>query len=208
MGQSVVLPGPPDNTAYEIICPPDCTIGELGKLAIAEIGVDAGKKWHLCTTNWNTDRGSAIDDLDSTLDQAHIPANDILLLEMGDIIPRGFVDVNISWHKPAGWGTTTTAEKVESMATGLVGTWLQSAASLVQLPGLMSALDTSTATTLGISTPADCIDSVDIARDRRITPIATLRVKQKVLPRDLLLEFIANMPELAGHPALDPATIE
>lgn len=66
--------------ARELVTAPGCTIRDLVALAVAALGVDpvvgngnGGQlEWHLCTTNWNADRESAIDDLDATLEQVHV----------------------------------------------------------------------------------------------------------------------------------------
>lgn len=66
--------------ARELVTAPGCTIRDLVALAVAALGVNpvvghgSGGQlgWHLCTTNWNTDRESAIDDLDATLEQVHV----------------------------------------------------------------------------------------------------------------------------------------
>lgn len=203
LGKSVVFQGEPF-MAYEIICPAGCKVRDVLGMAIAEIGVDPNEKWHLCTTNWNSDRGCVIDDVDSTLDEAHVPANDMLLLEMGDIVPRGFVDVQVSWCDLSEIDRASREKGIQDFASRIVKTWLGGALSLVRFPDLMLALGTDSAAALGLQTPADCIDSVDITRDQRILHIGTLRVRQKILPKELLKQ-IAEMPEVQAHCHVNPS---
>jgi hypothetical protein len=65
------------------------TVRHCVEMAIAKLQLPLGD-YHLRTSVWGSEsKGCALDDLDANLDAANIHSNETLLLEKGDIVPRG-----------------------------------------------------------------------------------------------------------------------
>ena len=192
----------------EIIVPAAMTVRGCIQLAKAAFGI-VEEHWHLRSSVWGGDRGSAIDNLDANLGEVRINSNETLLLEAGDVVPRGQVEVEVFWRRPTYYGCKTEADVVEAFATKTVKAWVTAATKLVgrlDFGNMVCALsDDSAATAVdsqGIQALGDCIDNVELGVDARIVKLGTLRCKRLIDPYTLMNDAVPSMPEVRAHPEL------
>ena len=178
---------------------------ELAKNAFGIVGGD----WHLRSSVWGGDRGSAINDLDADLGGANINSNETLLLEAGDIVPRGQVEVAVFWKRPVYHGCKTEEDVINAFAATTVKAWLAAATKLVARPDFSNMLcalsdtgDLTGVSTRGIERLGDCIDNVEVGVDARIVRIGTLRCRRQMNPYTLMHTAIVNMPAVQNHAEL------
>lgn len=183
---------------WEFLAPSGATVRECTTLAAAVVGVaptapplhevddsrqhipspatSSDADWHLCTTGWNGDMGVVLDDLDRPLRAAKVQPNDVLLLERGRVLPRGFCDVRLSWFRPHLFGAEATdrASVAQCIAGNLVQQYLAAAVRLVCTPDMLAAVGA-----VGSTAAAPAADAVQQAADGQPVSCGTTRPRGK-----------------------------
>ncbi|XP_074622517.1 ubiquitin carboxyl-terminal hydrolase 40-like isoform X2 [Acropora palmata] len=72
----------------------DITIGQCLELLISNAGLQGGK-WHLRKTNWMSEPAESLDKEDSTLEKENIKNGDVVIVEEGRILPKGFICLSL-----------------------------------------------------------------------------------------------------------------
>ena len=200
-GPGTSFPRPHPGGGLEVVAPAGATLRECVKLAAAAAAIEF--PCHLCTTVMMGDKGTALNDMDSPLGKQGVHPNAMLMLEAGDIVPKGYCDIKVSWLRRRYTGCPSIEGALAEFAGDLVRGIAANVVAVMARPGSAEAIASDVAKGLGITSVQDCVDATDLRVDSRIRSVGVCRVPLKASAHALLAEIGLSLP-IAALPGFGP----